>query len=368
MPAPGQSWSGCSAPGRVVTVGLVSYSWYLWHWPLLALGRSYALSEKSLLRDLLAAAIAFGLAWLTYRHVEYPVRARRPWLFSTTRGALVAGVLMSLLTLAISASAIHFGKSMTEQRQLAWLRSVGHPELGDAKCFSMGTAQLGSPADGCAYGPGATPIRSMMWGDSHAAHLGPTAETIAAISGERVLLRAAPGCPPLPGLLALQDHRRVDTGCAEFNDRIQAGIVRMKQAGIRNVILSARWTTYLGGTPTDPGGGFQSALVERDAFMGSGRSEADIVGLTPTDIAQSQRVFAKALDASVGHLVRNGLNVISGCPGAGTSVQRCPLPDPSRPERLFRISRQSRRESDCRHECDACGGKRLPVCASVRSR
>jgi peptidoglycan/LPS O-acetylase OafA/YrhL len=62
-----------------VAIGLVSYSWYLWHWPLLALARGDALGERDLGRDIAIGVLTLGLAWLTYRFIEKPIRSRQVW-------------------------------------------------------------------------------------------------------------------------------------------------------------------------------------------------------------------------------------------------------------------------------------------------
>ena len=57
------------------SIGLLSYGFYLWHWPLLALGRYWGLGERDLGRDvLLGGVLALALAWLSYRYVEQPLR------------------------------------------------------------------------------------------------------------------------------------------------------------------------------------------------------------------------------------------------------------------------------------------------------
>ncbi len=76
--------AGCAAPsqgcGRVLglspmgAIGRMSYSWYLWHWPVLVLaplliGHSMGLAER-----LAAVVISAGLAVMTLRFVENPLR------------------------------------------------------------------------------------------------------------------------------------------------------------------------------------------------------------------------------------------------------------------------------------------------------
>src|SRR5205085_4105416 len=64
------NWVGRLVGSAPMTfIGRRSYSWYLWHWPLLAIGRSYGLGHDRL-RDFALAALALVLASLTYQFVE----------------------------------------------------------------------------------------------------------------------------------------------------------------------------------------------------------------------------------------------------------------------------------------------------------
>jgi len=60
------------SPRPVLWVGLVSYSWYLWHWPALIFARIYTFQDQSLARDLVMAGAALALAFATYFLVEKP--------------------------------------------------------------------------------------------------------------------------------------------------------------------------------------------------------------------------------------------------------------------------------------------------------
>ncbi|MGO4596543.1 acyltransferase family protein [Terrabacter sp. 2RAF25] len=53
-------------------VGNISYSLYLWHWPLLILPGAYLVRDLGLLERLLALAASVLLAWASYRWVETP--------------------------------------------------------------------------------------------------------------------------------------------------------------------------------------------------------------------------------------------------------------------------------------------------------
>lgn len=80
----------------MVWVGLISYPLYLWHWPLLTFARIIESEPPSLaLRSGLVAASVL-LAWLTYRLVERPVRAR------TRSSGLIWVLCLSMALLGIA--------------------------------------------------------------------------------------------------------------------------------------------------------------------------------------------------------------------------------------------------------------------------
>src|SRR5205807_671338 len=61
----------------VVFVGRISYSLYLWHWPLLSLA-SYSLERQLTAPEALSVvAVSAGLAVASWRYVEQPFRVSR---------------------------------------------------------------------------------------------------------------------------------------------------------------------------------------------------------------------------------------------------------------------------------------------------
>ena len=62
----------------IVFVGLISYSLYLWHWPLIVFQRTDALffNELSGLTRTALIAAMIGIAFLSWKFVEMPFRAK----------------------------------------------------------------------------------------------------------------------------------------------------------------------------------------------------------------------------------------------------------------------------------------------------
>jgi len=63
----------------VVVLGRISYSLYLWHWPLLVArnGHGLTLGGGSRLDSVAVMVVGIGLAWMTWRFVEQPFRTGR---------------------------------------------------------------------------------------------------------------------------------------------------------------------------------------------------------------------------------------------------------------------------------------------------
>lgn len=83
----------------MVGIGLISYSAYLWHQPLLAFGRLYSPDPPSQLVLLGLSVLSFALAYLSWRFVETPFRRRGA-------GALLPG---RRLVLSLSVGIIGLG-------------------------------------------------------------------------------------------------------------------------------------------------------------------------------------------------------------------------------------------------------------------
>jgi hypothetical protein len=77
-------------------VGRVSYSWYLWHWPVLLLAPPLLGHPLGLTGRLAAAAVSGGLAVLTLHFIENPVRFATPLRRSPLGSLAVGGVATAI--------------------------------------------------------------------------------------------------------------------------------------------------------------------------------------------------------------------------------------------------------------------------------
>src|SRR5690606_3195989 len=88
----------------LVQLGLLSYGWYVWHWPLLSFSRSYWFFDRSLAADLaLGGGLGLALAAASYWGLERPLRSYRGWV--QQRAWLV--IIVTLVLCAIGSLASH---------------------------------------------------------------------------------------------------------------------------------------------------------------------------------------------------------------------------------------------------------------------
>ncbi|MFV0495909.1 acyltransferase family protein [Mycobacterium sp.] len=95
--------AGCSTPskgaGRILgwspmrAIGRLSYSWYLWHWPVLVFAPILVGHPLGLAGEFVAAVVVSGaLGWLTLRFVENPLRYAATLRNSPGKSLAVGGV------------------------------------------------------------------------------------------------------------------------------------------------------------------------------------------------------------------------------------------------------------------------------------
>lgn len=104
----------------MVTVGLTSYSAYLWHQPLFSFARHLGLTDSATVTLVALAALSLALGYLSWRYVETPFRRNR--VVSRTQIFLVAGCgSLAVLLAGLSGHVLNgfIGRLNPEDRYLA---------------------------------------------------------------------------------------------------------------------------------------------------------------------------------------------------------------------------------------------------------
>jgi peptidoglycan/LPS O-acetylase OafA/YrhL len=219
-------------------VGRISYSWYLWHWPMLAYMHIVCGVHLPAAAPALTIAASFGAAVLSWRLIEQPFRGSR----------LAPVPLLTRYGLASAALLLVCG--------VVW-RSGGVPQRFPALA-AMEATDRALKSDPCLAGsmsdePNLQPTcydasagrpSVALWGDSHSAALAPGLRPVAAAQGFGFDQLGKASCPPLLGATHFIPRLPpLAAGCQHFNRRVLDLILADQR--IRIVALTAVWSAPL---------------------------------------------------------------------------------------------------------------------------
>jgi peptidoglycan/LPS O-acetylase OafA/YrhL len=218
----------------LVFVGLVSYSWYLWHWPLLSFARIVGGGLLSPAEAVLIALLSFAVAVLSYRFIEQPLRkSAAPAMRLLPRYAMA-------LVLVSAAALIGFKARGWPGRepQLSKLESSVR-ELTRNVCLSKldsSEPHMGAPCVTDDVG-----AKFAIWGDSHAAAIAPTLRELATRHGYGFEFLTKAACRPLSGVTVQRTARPTYAKtCETFNRIVLEHLVNNSQ--IKVVLLAGMWS------------------------------------------------------------------------------------------------------------------------------
>ncbi len=275
------------APLRAI--GLISYSLYLWHWPVLVLFRLQSVEPVSAMQTAALLALTLLLSILSWRFVEQPFRQRK--LFAERapifRAALVS--MLAFLAIGVSLSATD-GFPDRFDAQVSRLLAAQQDRLPLQNCRQLSSASE-FPLRGCLLGDtSAEAAEFLLWGDSHAEALWPGIDQAARQSGQLGLYLGRDGCLPL---LGAHQVRETYASCVPHAEAVLEFLAGQPQ--IRRVLLASRWGLYVSGQSlSDPGG---EPLLIRDA-------QSQVLS-----VAENERVFGRALERSLDALAAQGRHV-----------------------------------------------------------
>ncbi len=216
-------------------IGLVSYSWYLWHWPLLSFSRLGINGQLSVYSGLLISLVALFIAYLSYLFVEIPFRKG----FKFTNKKIILGYLaISMLML--------FPTSISYLLQ-------GIPQRVNPAVAQAEVDKLDRIADRCLVGYGSTSYSKdksclpnsqqdavALVGDSHAAALRGGVEQYARKTNMGVYQLTKASCPMLLGVTRMMDsYPSHATECETYNKKVLDLITNSEK--IKTVVISAFW-------------------------------------------------------------------------------------------------------------------------------
>ena len=226
----------------LVWIGLVSYSAYLWHWPLQAFYR-YGHGAIGLRAGVAILALTLVLAWLSYRFVEQPARrSRAGWLSVLARQYVVpaaaVGAACVVLIRLDGYGARRFGEYSAE---LAAVRTQHRPNYEyEYVCQKQRLTPQDAHDPRCVVGASpAASTTAVLWGDSNAAHYVGMLSAFAEAGGWRFRNLLIGTCPPVDGDPAPFVFAQRLADCRASLDVVRPVVERSQV-----VLVSASYTLY----------------------------------------------------------------------------------------------------------------------------
>jgi peptidoglycan/LPS O-acetylase OafA/YrhL len=209
-------------------MGLYSYGWYLWHWPLVAATKLQWHTEDP--RYLVGASVlALGVAVGSKHWLEDPVRFRKA---DSVLGRLptwaVIATIVTVVTAALAGITLAGRAAFRNPavRNLAALRSEIDAPAVVSRC-PQGTFDTQ-----CILGDLSSGLALIVAGDSHAEHWLPALDSAGRILGIKIVTHIRAACPPWPVRVHHFYDAFEDLECAQHQRLLLNLVAQYDAAGV----------------------------------------------------------------------------------------------------------------------------------------
>ena len=257
-----------------VLLGLISYSLYLVHWPLVSFATHKLLTPVD--APVLLTVISILLAAAMWKWIEQPFRTK-PGLKS--RKATFSFAAASTVVCAMLAVTVVANNGLPGRATDYTVQKVETVFWRNRTCFFQNGQTISAfSVEECTHDLGFGDSKILLWGDSYAAQYVGGLEGNAEAFGSNVVQMTHAGCPPVmsfrtPGI----------PSCAPFNRKAMA---LAKSGQFETIVLTALWDSHNARKLED----FQNIVAElRDAGL-----SVVVIGQSPRFLDDVQRIAAHA--------------------------------------------------------------------------
>lgn len=214
----------------LVWTGLVSYSLYLWHWPLIVFADRFFPFRGVAAHGTILVASAV-LAWLSWRFVEQPFRVRGRFngrrIFGSWALITVAAILFAVLIRKQDGVPGRFPNEVVEM--LGYAKPKNPYKVQEEETYNGGISVI--------YGDRTAIPHIALWGDSHAEALLPALDEMGISTGKSLLIYKLPAQVPVPDFVLANGEgaRREDFTRTAWKEIMSDG-------ELKTVVLHARWS------------------------------------------------------------------------------------------------------------------------------
>ncbi|MEQ9451617.1 MAG: acyltransferase family protein [Pseudomonadales bacterium] len=265
----------------LVLVGLISYSLYLWHWPIFVFFRHFTLDLSSSLPSYWLVPISLLVAWISWRFIERPFRNRH----FLSRGKLFTVALISIGCFVSVGLIFDQSKGLPLRLPQAVLNIAAYSEdkpPARRYCEGIAPAEI-SYESVCRITEQDVEPSFVVWGDSHAMVAMPAVGAAASQLELNGLYLASNGCVPLIDVTASSD---IEQECVDFNAAVVDIIAQ--RSNLKTIFVVARWGGYAEGRA------YNQAGLARQYLIGKGRRAVNV--------AENHRIFEQGLNQTVDKL------------------------------------------------------------------
>jgi len=278
------SWMNATILGSMplVFLGRISYSWYLFHYPVLIYMGALSGREMSPPVTALAVLISIVCAVLSYYLVEQPFR-------KSTRPSKPLLIRYFGVTIA-------FMLAFTFLRYSSWTLS-GYPHVSQHDEGLSGGCEVDYGVDepnlSKACYDTSDPLPTVaLWGDSHAGVLAPVFREVANNQGYKFVQMVKSSCLPIIGsAIRINNYPNEARNCMHFNNEVLRLV--LSEGHVRIVILTGEWSRPFSG-------GDKAGLLILDQASRK----------LPSASAGSREVFYDSLASAIRPLRDAGIHVI----------------------------------------------------------
>jgi peptidoglycan/LPS O-acetylase OafA/YrhL len=225
-------------------VGKISYSLYLWHWPIIAFWMKYNNAQPDLIEGLVIIVASLAAASLSWKFIEQPFRRKsvRP-----VRDVVFA--VSAALVVALGGYGIAANQGFPDRMPASLARLSNQTAMWFSfRCPYSATAIGNNCAVGAPWDTASA--RGLLWGDSHASHLLPYLDVAGRQTNRAIAILN--GCtPPLGGRVKSVSDMQMQRPEVCAVDRAVGMDLLKRFPEIEFVIFASRWPGFLDMLQTD---------------------------------------------------------------------------------------------------------------------
>ena len=216
----------------ILNIGLISYSTYLWHQPLLAFARHSQAEELANITTISLCILSLIMGYISWKWIEQPFRnksqisQKKVFIFSLT----------GMLALSLVGSIINIKDGFLERYSENDMAIYAFKNYDTARLWNAGSCFLGTEENSKIFQDKCFASQTLIWGDSFGAALSPGLRELNTYKNIGISQLTTAACPSI----LYQDFPN-NRNCKKNNEYVLSII---EDYPIKQVFLHNQWSAY----------------------------------------------------------------------------------------------------------------------------